>query len=79
MLGTLASARQQFVKVIPASRVFKAFVVHDETFDQVFRQMGGSPLAKSGAAHRPHSVADGQDHVQSVEFGGVAFAIGCRY
>lgn len=46
-----ADARQQFFEVIPAPRVLEAFVVHDETFDQVFGQVGSGPLAELGALH----------------------------
>ena len=42
----LADAGQQLVKVIPATGVLEAFVIHDEAFDQVFGQMRCGPLAE---------------------------------
>jgi len=41
--------------------VFKAFVVHRETVDDLFGEASGGPLAELGAALAADEVADGED------------------
>lgn len=65
----LADAGQQFVEVVPAAVALEAFVIHDETLDEVFGKIGGGPLAELGAVHAFDAVADGQDHFEAIELG----------
>ena len=64
----VADAGEQFVEVVAAAGLLEAFVVHGEAFDQVLLQLGGGALAELRAARRADTVADGEDHLQAVEF-----------
>ena len=67
----VADAFEELVEVIRgagAGRVFEPFVVHGESFEEVFEKGGGGPLAELGAAGAADAVADGEDRGEGVVF-----------
>lgn len=45
----LANPRQQLVEIISATGVLQLLVIHEESFDEVFLELGVSPLPKLGS------------------------------
>jgi hypothetical protein len=64
----IADAGEQFVEVAAATGLLQALVVHGEALDEVLFKPGRGPLAELGATRRVNAVADGEDHLQAVEF-----------
>lgn len=65
--ANVPNAREQLVKVIPAAGILEPFVVHDESFDEVFPQVARGPLPELRPPLGADAVANGEDEVEVVE------------